>query len=544
MSTWLRADRRVRWANSWSTGNLVLGVLIVLLMVLGTQIYRDYGISWDEPQQRLIGQVSTNYILETLFPFLDRSIADVPALHVFRDKDYGVVFEVPAVLLEKAFGLEDPRDIFMMRHLLNYIVFLIGVASVFKLLEYRFGDWRPALLGAFLLVLSPRFFAESFYNTKDIVFMSFFALAMMTMMRFLVEPSVRTAALHALATGLAIDVRIMAVLIPAATLAVLSVKFLKGEAKIKSTPGLVGVYLLLTAVTVVIFFPFLWADPVGNLIHAFQSMSRFGRWGGEILYLGEHVSGYEIPWHYAPVWIAITTPPLYLLFFVFGGAIALWQAMRSRVRLWRNAGEMQDLVVLGLVVVPLGAVIALESVLYNGWRQLYFLYPALIFLLVRGVVGFWELGKDRTVARILIGALLAGTLLSVGQWMWRAHPYQNVYFNVFAGQDVRFRFELDYWGLSNREALGYILTREEEGVVDIRALSFTPLHYSVMMLRPEERARVNLIRESAGPHYLVNNYFGWKRHGDLSRVDQGYVLVHQITVNGEVILSIYYTEGN
>ena len=36
--------------------------------------------------------------------------------------------------------------------------------------------------------------------------------------------------------------------------------------------------------------------------------------------------------------------------------------------------------------------------------------------------------------------------------MIRDHPYQNVYFNLLAGSDKRHRFELDYWGLSYKEA--------------------------------------------------------------------------------------------
>jgi hypothetical protein len=93
------------------------------------------------------------------------------------------------------------------------------VAALYQLARRRFGDWRLGLLGALLLVLSPRLFAEFFYNDKDVVFMAFFVIATNTSVAFVARPSWRRAAWHALACAFAIDARIMGVLLPIATLA-------------------------------------------------------------------------------------------------------------------------------------------------------------------------------------------------------------------------------------------------------------------------------------------------------------------------------------
>ena len=50
-----------------------------------------------------------------------------------------------------------------------------------------FSDWRIGLLSALFLVLTPRFFAESFYNSKDIVFMAVFAVGMNTTISFVLH---------------------------------------------------------------------------------------------------------------------------------------------------------------------------------------------------------------------------------------------------------------------------------------------------------------------------------------------------------------------
>jgi hypothetical protein len=72
-------------------------------------------------------------------------------------------------------------------------------------------------LGAALLVFSPRIFAEAFHNYKDLVFMNLFAVGAYTLTRLLRRPTAKRAAVHALVTALATDVRIMGLLLPVLT---------------------------------------------------------------------------------------------------------------------------------------------------------------------------------------------------------------------------------------------------------------------------------------------------------------------------------------
>src|SRR5262249_60869373 len=114
-------------------------------------------------------------------------------------------------------------------HLLTFLVALAGIYAVQRMAERRFSDWRIGLLAALFLVLTPRLFAESFYNSKDVVFMALFAIAMNTTIAFVLKPSFKTAFLHALASAVAIDVRIMAVILPPPPLGILNFRLLKRE---------------------------------------------------------------------------------------------------------------------------------------------------------------------------------------------------------------------------------------------------------------------------------------------------------------------------
>ena len=57
--------------------------------------------------------------------------------------------------------------------------------------------------------------------------------------------------------------------------------------------------------------------PGTDFFHAFGVMNRFPI-TYNILYLGKFIKSTAVPWHYIPVWILITTPMLFTLFFLIG----------------------------------------------------------------------------------------------------------------------------------------------------------------------------------------------------------------------------------
>jgi hypothetical protein len=88
-------------------------LFFLVLLALGLSIYRDYGISWDDSHQRLSGAVTLKYIVERVAPSLLKGRANtLPPLNEFKDRDYGIAFEAPAVALEKMLGITDTKEVF------------------------------------------------------------------------------------------------------------------------------------------------------------------------------------------------------------------------------------------------------------------------------------------------------------------------------------------------------------------------------------------------------------------------------------------------
>ena len=106
-------------------------IICTLFLIAGLAIVDDYGASPDTKAQRLVALDTLNYVLryDPDPPLLRRAAAD----HL-----YGVAFELPLVLLtERALGLEDPRHVYLARHVLTHLFFLIGGFCCYLLARRR-----------------------------------------------------------------------------------------------------------------------------------------------------------------------------------------------------------------------------------------------------------------------------------------------------------------------------------------------------------------------------------------------------------------------
>jgi len=512
-------------------------LLFGLYVVIGVALHSSYGVSWDEPISRSNGMVNLKHLESRYFPqLLTPEVAARPDLDDWADRDYGVAFELPLAALEQAFGISG-EAVYPFRHLLTFLFCTLGVLAVYRTATFVHGDYRAGLLAAAMLVLSPRMFAESFYNSKDVVFLTAIAISTYTMTRLLSAPGWRWAALHGLATGFAIDIRVMGIVMLPLTLAFLLARLLKREVPLRSWLIATAAYLVTTLVVVVALFPFLWQDPLGNFALTFSNMSRF-RWSQQVLYMGELLQATHLPWHYIPTWILLTTPPLFSVLMLAGVLRTGVDLCRNRLALWANPVQMHQLAYLALLSGPVVAIIAMRSVVYDGWRHLYFVYPAFVLVATGGAIAIWQRMQRFQTAQLAFVACLALALLCNIVWMVRAHPLQNLYFNFLAGSNWKQRFDLDYWGLANREALQAILDADKSPAITIRVVGMSTLEPSLHAFPADEAARVLLVDEAQRPRYLLTNYRRLPE-GILASRFKGYAPFYERRIGEETIVSVF-----
>src|SRR3989344_5107259 len=265
--------------------NLLAACFFVAFFLLGLSVFRDYGVSWDEPRNRENGLVAFNYVAQ-----------GAREIFGYFARDYGTAFELPLVMIERVFKVSDPYRIFQMRHFFTFLLFFVSVLIFYKLGREFFASRWLGLLGASFLVLSPRIFADSFYNSKDIALLSLFIISGCTFHRFFKKPSMISAALHAASSAYLADIRLVGLLMPIFTFVFIAGDFILIPEKRKEWKrqlAVLGAYAALFLFFLVLFWPLLWEDPAANFWNTLRGMGQFSRWSGTTLYLGEYVKAAE-----------------------------------------------------------------------------------------------------------------------------------------------------------------------------------------------------------------------------------------------------------
>ena len=520
--------------------DLLILLVFFTFYVIALFIYDDYGLSWDEYGERISGFVSLNYVREILSYEIYQNF---PKLSNYIYAEYGVVFNLPMAFIEKTFQIDDSKQFFLIRHFFNFTIFFVSSIFFFLLLNKRFSKIL-SIIGLIFFYLSPRIFAESFYNNKDIIFLSFFIISLFYGISFLNTPSYKNTLLFSITSSLAIATRVMGIIIPFIVLIFFLLRYLEKKKDLKKNIIKIIVFFFLLNTFTLLFWPYLWNDPINNLLSTFKSMSAY-QWRGGIFYFNEYISALNLPWHYPIVWILISTPILYLLLFFLGSYLILVRFLKRFINLsekkifndiYRGNKERMDIIFFFVLFITLFLVTELNSTLYNGWRQLYFIYPCLIFISVRGLEMIYRRFTLKNTI-IFISPFLIFTCL----WMVINHPFQFVYFNKFAGNNIMNNFELDYSGTSNRSALSYIAKNDNRNKINVHIYSVSPYQWSLLMLGEEERKRLKFTKNIDEANFIVTNHFYQKNNPSVIRqsLKKKYRLFKEFMVDGIPINSIY-----
>lgn len=529
--------------KSDSARKIAVMAFFTLLFLLGLYIYRDFGLTCDEPLDRNTAIANLKYVL-TRFLSDDTVRSIIPgfdaikSLDDFVDHDYGVVFHLPSYIIELLFYKDNYQEAFKARHLLNFIYVYCGLIGLYAAIASLFKKRSLGLMAVLLFLLSPRFFAESFYNGKDLIVVAFACINLYTLIRVLDRPCYVSLALHALSTALIIDTRIIGVAYLATTMGLLCVKGLL-SGNIKEMFKSIIFYAVLSFVLVVVFFPYLWADPFGRFIGVFKSMSAF-RHDGLILFNGDFYSVHDVPKSYIPVWIAITLPPFILSLFILGVVAYLQNTVlllkNKGLKAFNNKYSLFLLYALVIITGSVGSIIVLHSSLYNGWRQLYFLYPEMIAFAVfaLSIACSMRSGFIKYAARAYLGLCLLGALSS-GAFIIKTHPYQNVYFNGFANKPWTFNYDVDYWGNATHLAYEYLLNKEPGTVLYCHESMIFRANRNGLQAEDLDRlvkVPCNLAK------YRINNFFGRDEQDYIRLRDLKGKRIFTLEASGEIVLEV------
>ncbi|GJM31035.1 MAG: hypothetical protein DHS20C18_00360 [Saprospiraceae bacterium] len=517
--------------------------------LLGMKLVPDYGISYDEDSQRSYGFIVAQHINEW-FPFSEEQIEKRNLLD-YDNRYHGPIFTTTAYFLEQWLSPNDYREKMLLRHRMTFILFWLATFIFYQLGKFRFGDWRWALLGSLCLILSPRIFGHSFFNPKDIPMLCLYLLASWTLLQLLKQKSWPLLVLHALACGLAISMRITGLALVALTLFFLILDWVNEglhQKTLMKNSLMVMVFPLLAFLFATAFWPTLWSQPLYQMGQAFTHMAKFN-WEGNILFQGGWVKSTELPMYYPLWWMVISIPLIYLFFFLVAFAKTIYSTgenLFQKQKIYRSVDQQTDLVLLSLIVVPLLAVIIKRAVLYDGWRHLFFIYPALLMLALVGFRSFWQQWLSTAMGRQMVLRfsfwVISGLFLGKVAWdMVYMHPMQYVYFNELADDKAFGNYEIDYWGLSYKQGFEALLASDQRDSIFVD-FGEGPVWPNYFLLAKAQQKRIFLTKDRFKADYYITNYRYWNdwREAYRNGRDPFTKDMHlNLSVKGQKVLSIF-----
>ncbi len=484
--------------------DLLPGIVVTLIAALiAFRVYPDWGIAWDELFQREPGIQSWNYIFNG-----DKKL--------FQDAvvaNHGAGFELLLVAVEKMLHLKDMHDIYLNRHIVTHLFFLLTSFTGYLLFLKLFKKSWIATLGLLMLLLSPRIYAHSYFNTKDMPFFCMITVILYCAQLAFENKKVIYWILLGAAIGFATSIRIMGVMYGMFVLGMAFIDFLslgKDPQVRKQFFINIGSFVGVGVLVLYASWPFLWPAPIANFSKSFNEMANYTQWGGSVWFQGAYIKGEELPSSYFPTWFVISNPILWLSLGV-GGLFWVLKDFFGNIKLFiSNSLERNFSLAVACFAAPVVAVIAFHSIIYDDWRHLYFIYPAFVVLAMYVVAKLKDVRIQYAVGGA--GVVQAGLVLV---FMMNNHPFQQVYFNELVSKNdeyLRKNYELDYWGCGMKQELEYLLAHDKSPVIKISGNFQDILTNNITCLKPEDRARLKYVDpkdiDKEGAKYYLTNFRG------------------------------------
>ena len=440
-------------------------LFFAVVLVSGMLLAGDYGMPWDETTE--FGIFASNIkeyarVLEgedsSFVRWADEQ--GYPYISEYIEKDHGQSAYYPCTPFFIRYAYEgNMRELSHVWHRYTFFVTFLGLLSLYGMIHMLTGSEFWGMAGVLMYWLSPRIFADGFYNNKDMVFASLVLIVLYFGIRFVEKREPGCAVLLGIAAGFASNTRVIGFwalgLVGLLYLLVLTV-----HREWNRRNFLLGVSILISfGVTFYLITPACWPSLAGYFEYVISQSMDFVRWEGSLLYQGEMFgnSFRTLPWHYVPVLIFLTSPLVFLMLMVAGHLLTAKRLLRIKEIL--EGQEKYYLLILVFVWPILIYTMLCDPVIYNGWRHLYFVYGPFVVFGIRALKLLAESG-NRALRRISLGAY-AGQVLYLIVILALSHPNQFGFYNILAGGNVEKRYELDYWDTAAAGCIRHLIDQEK-----------------------------------------------------------------------------------
>ena len=544
----------------FSKNNSYIIIFSIIYISFGLFTFKDYGIGIEEHFQRSSGFYWLNYILqftslESLkeivqgkISLINQNILNLP--DVEGVKFYGVIFDLPTAFLEVIFKIQEPQDYFYLRHLINYLIFYISGVLFFMILKMRIKINFICFLGFCIYLLSPRIYGNSFFDSKDLLFLSIFTATVFFYFNYENKKNIISLILFSLFCAFSTSTRIVGLAFPISFIFIYLLKCFN-EKEYTDSFKIIFLFIFLYILSLFLHWPYLWTLNLNeylNFFSVFKSLTET-----TVYFKGDFYSNKFLPTSYLPLWILITTP-IFIIFFYLMGVFFFLKRIFLRLifikeysiynDLWRGENEKKDLFIFIIFLQIIILYLNFKTNLYGGWRIFYFLnfiisyYASLGFYIV-----YLKIKKNLLIKNLTFFSIFIFFLELIFK-LYVYHPYQSMYFNNLTNDKTKQLFEVDTQSLSRADAIKHIVNNSKNMQrIKIGTASWTPLENARDLLKIKDKKKLiftgtnNL--ELADYIYTNHFYEVDTRYNKKYYIPSNFYLFKELKLDGTRIYSIY-----
>ena len=532
-----------------NNGNLIIQIFFFLFLItIGLNLYNDFGVSMDEDAYKKISLVEYKF-LKTLFfetGFKNFNILYQKYLSDEPNKVSGFFYNFVYLINEFSnIFFKVSIELKKISHILLNLIFIVANFCLFKIILKRFNNYYYAYLSVLILFFTPRFFAESFYNNRDIYFLSISLFSFFYLQKLFLNLTFKNIIIYSFLIATLINAKIFGLVFFVTSIFFLILEY---ENSLKKNNLVIKILLLifLSIFFTILITPYLWSSPLNNFINFyFKDLIITSQIRVSNLFYSKLFSSLNSPWYYYLVWILVTIPTTYVILifsgFFYKSAFFLKKIITQSdyKNPWTNKNELFDAYTILICLIFLFAMSRVSNVNYDSWRHIYFLYPYLLI----NIFFILEIFNKNKYLKTLLPLLIMINVISNIYWMNKNHPFQNIFFNNINNFFLKKKFDLDYWGLSNYQAYKFILKNDYRNQISIGTLSFNDLIDNYNILDINEQKRIVLLQEDMLPDYFIDNYrVGYKvfkTTSNKNKILYNYSKYKEFVVDNNVLLTIY-----
>ncbi len=520
--------------------NLIIFSYFIIIFFFSLTKVGDYGATIDDYIYYINGVHTYEYVKHIFLSIFNEGIN----LDFYRSSinEFPVFYEFVLVSICKLLNISVSREIFLTAHYLNFFLFFLSLIVFFRIIKKRFGNSLIALTGVTFFVLSPRIFAESFYNSRDIFFLCLFIFYSNSLINFLYKQNLKNTILFSFFTALLLNAKILG-LVPIGLFCLLyTYNYLNTKRKFYRNQKQIYIFVIFCLFFIYVLWPYLWDSPVKNLFFALKNMLAVHE---EIIlvnfYFGEHLSSDMMPWHYRIVWFLITTPVVILILF-FSGLVLSGKKIIKLLHLSLdkkfefNNNEFFDLFLILTLFFSFFIVLEFNKSKFGGWRHLYYLYPISVYFALYFINFLFS--KKTSFLKYFASAAVFLNLTYNLIWFTQNHPHQYVFFNFIAKNYAMKNFDLDWWGVSHKSSVDYILSKDTREEIKIFVEGFASLRDTLMHLKNDDRKRIKLT-DYKDADYVIDSKMKRLRVNNNLAENNSLELIYELIIDQQPINSVY-----